>query len=258
MDHFQYGRKYETSSPHTLNEKVGTPFAQLLAGMRYYLGGRTGPLTIGASLAGAYVFTRPGLAAPDLHLHFLPFMPGEKGWDLAKFSGFRLGMYQNRPLSRGRVRITSPDPRANPSVLFNHLADPEDVRTAIAGMKLARRIAEAEPLRRHIVREIEPGPLGDTDEGLLEYIRSTGDTGFHFSGTARMGTDDLAVVDPELRVRGVNRLRVIDASVMPTIVSGNINAAVLMIGEKGADLVRAGHAAAGAQSDAALWATAAA
>lgn len=246
MDHFQYGRKYETSSPHTLNRKVGNIFSQVLAGMSYYLGGRSGPLTIGASLAGAYLFTRPGIEAPDLQLHFLPFMPGEKGWDLARFSGFRLGMYQNRPLSRGHLRITSPDPRANPSIRFNHLAEPEDVRTAIAGMKIARRIAEAEPLRSHVIREIEPGPIGDTDEGLLDYIRSTGDTGFHFSGTARMGTDGMAVVDPRLRVHGVNRLRVIDASVMPTIASGNINAAVLMIGEKGADLVKADAAAASA------------
>ena len=246
MDHYQYGRKYETSSPYTLNKQVGNAVSQVLAGMNYYLGPRNGPLTIGASLAGAYLFTRPGLEAPDLQLHFLPFMPGEKGWDLAKFSGFRLGMYQNRPLSRGRIRIASPDPKASPSILFNHLADPEDIRTAIAGMRLAKRIAEAEPLKEYVVREIEPGPAVETDEELLEYIRSKGDTAFHFSGSARMGTDDMAVVDPELRVHGVNGLRVIDASVMPTITSGNINAAVLMIGEKGADLVKADGARASA------------
>src|SRR5690606_12733613 len=106
---------------------------------------------------------------------------------------------------------------------------------------------EAEPLKGYVVREIEPGPAGDTDEGLLEYIRATGDTGFHFSGTARMGTGGMSVVDPRLRVHGVNRLRVIDASVMPTIASGNINAAVLMIGEKGADLVKAHRATASAR-----------
>jgi choline dehydrogenase len=240
MDHVQVGRKYMTTSPHTLNKKVGGPLSQLLAGINYYLGPRNGPLTIGASLAGAYVYTRPDAGAPDLHLHFLPFMPGDKGWDLAKFSGFRLGMYQNRPLSRGHVRITSPDPRVSPKVRFNHLAEEEDVRTIMEGMKLAKRIAETEPLKRHIVKEIAPGADGDTDEGLLEFIRETADTGFHFSGTARMGADDMAVVDAKLRVRGVDRLRVVDASVMPTITSGNINAAVLMIGEKGADLIKAG------------------
>ena len=239
MDHVQIGRKYTTSSPETFNMRAGGPVAQLLAGINFYLGGRNGVLTIGASLAGAYVHTKPGLEAPDLHLHFLPFLPGPKGWDLAKGSGFRLGMYQNRPLSRGYARINSPDPHAGPSYRFNHLTEEEDVAVLMAGMKLAKQIASAMPLE-HAVVEVEPGKEGDTDDDLLAYIRANADTAFHFSGSARMGTDDLAVVDPQLKVRGVTGLRVIDASIMPTITSGNINAAVLMIGEKGADLVKAG------------------
>ncbi len=239
IDHVQVGRKYFTTSPHTFNKKVGNWFSQGLAGMNYYLGPRNGPLTIGASLAGAFLRTRPGLEAPDLHLHFLPFMPGEKGWDLSKDSGFRLGMYQARPTSRGHVRITSTDPRANPSIRFNHLSEEEDVQTLMAGMRLAGRIAKAMP-KEVGLRELAPGPEANDDETLLAYIRETADTAFHFSGTARMGKDELAVVDPQLRVRGVSKLRVIDASVMPTIPSGNINPAVLMIGEKGADLVKAG------------------
>jgi choline dehydrogenase len=183
------------------------------------------------------VYTQPGARTPDLHLHFLPFMPGEKGWDLADFSGFRLGMYQSRPKSRGYVRITSPDPRESPSILFNHLTEDEDVHVIMAGMKLAKQIGEAMP-KEFDVQEIEPGADADSDGGLLDYIRSNADTAFHFCGSARMGTDDMAVVDPQLRVRGVDRLRVIDASVMPTVSSGNINPAVLMIGEKGADLVK--------------------
>jgi choline dehydrogenase len=238
MDHLQAGRKYTTSSEWTLNKKAGNIFRQALTGIGYFAGKRNGPLTIGASLGAAYLKTRPDVEAPDLHLHFLPFMPSETGWGLAKFSGFRLGMYQNRPLSRGHARITSADPRQSPSYVFNHLAEEEDLRTILAGMKMAQQIAEAMP--KHLnVQEIAPGPQGDTDEGLLEYIRSTGDTAFHYSGTAKMGTDELAVVDPQLRVHGVQGLRVIDASVMPTIVSGNINAAVVMIGEKGADLIKA-------------------
>ncbi len=239
IDHVQVGRKYTTTSRDTLNVRVGSRVAQMLAGVNYFLGPRNGPLTIGASLAGAYLRTRPDVEAPDLHLHYLPFMPGELGWDLADFSGFRLGMYQNRPESRGRVRITSRDPHESPSFVFNHLTEDVDVETLMAGMRLAKRIADAMP-GRYEVRELEPGPAGESDEGLLDYIRTHADTGFHFSGTARMGTDEMAVVDPQLRVRGVDRLRVIDASVMPTIVSGNINAAVLMIGEKGADLVKEG------------------
>jgi len=239
MDHMQIGRKYLTSSDETFNKKVGNWFTQMLAGINFYLGPRNGPLTIGASLAGAYLHTRPGLEAPDVQLHYLPFMPGAKGWDLAKESGFRLGMYQNRPESRGYVRITSPDPKASPHFRFNHLSAEEDVRVILAGMKIAKRIAEAMP-KQYDIREIAPASTGDTDESLLEYIRANADTAFHFSGSARMGTDEMAVVDPQLRVRGVGKLRVIDASVMPTIPSGNINPAVLMIGEKGADLVRAG------------------
>ncbi|WP_224760501.1 GMC family oxidoreductase [Salinibacterium sp. ZJ450] len=239
MDHVQVGRKYTTSSEWTLNQKAGNIIKQGLTGIGYFAGKRNGPLTIGASLGGAYLKTQPGAEAPDLHLHFLPFMPAEAGWGLAKFSGFRIGMYQNRPLSRGTMHITSADPKVSPAFLFNHLSEEEDVRTIMAGMKIATQIVDAMPSNLDI-KEIAPGPVGDTDEGLLNYIRTTADTGFHYSGTARMGTDAMAVVDPELRVRGVNGLRVIDASVMPTIVSGNINAAVIMIGEKGADLVKAG------------------
>jgi choline dehydrogenase len=242
IDHVQVGRKYTTKSPYTFNKKVGSVFSQAAEAVNYYLGPRNGPLTIGASLCGAFLYTRPGLEVPDLHLHFLPFMPGEKGWDLAEFSGFRLGMYQCRPVSRGRVRITSPDPRDSPSFVFNHLTEEEDVRTLMAGMNLAKQVGEAMP-KELDVREIAPGPDAESDDGLLDYIRANADTAFHFCGTARMGNDDMAVVDARLRVRGMDKLRVIDASVMPTIASGNINPAVLMIGEKGADLVRGRRAA---------------
>lgn len=236
MDHMQVGRKFKTSSPYTFNRRVGNIVGQAREALNYYLGPRNGTLTIGASLAGAFVYTQPGAETPDLHLHFLPFMPGDKGWDLADFSGFRLGMYQSRPKSRGHIRITSADPRDSPSIVFNHLTEEEDVRVILAGMKLAKMVADAMPDECG-VDEIEPGGGADTDEGLLDYIRGNADTAFHFCGSARMGTDDRAVVDPQLRVRGVDKLRVIDASVMPTIASGNINPAVLMIGEKGADLV---------------------
>jgi len=140
-------------------------------------------------------------------------------------------------VSRGA--FTSDDPKANTSVLFNHLTEDEDIRTLMDGMKIAKRVADAMP-EQYNIKEIAPGSDADTDEGLLDYIRQTANTGFHYCGTARMGTDEMAVVDPQLRVRGVDNLRVIDASVMPTTTSGNINAAVMMIGEKGADLVKQG------------------
>lgn len=239
MDHVQTGRVFSTTSPDTLNVRVGSPFAQMLAGIDYYVGPRTGALTIGSSVVGAFFYTRPGLPAPDVQLFMLPFTPGEKGYDLGKGSGFRLAVYPNRPESRGHVRITSSDIRTPAEVAFNHLTAENDVRTLMDAMRLAEKIGQAEPMRRMGVKEVEPGPAGASDEGLMDWIRSTAGTAFHYSGTARMGVDDLAVVDPTLKVRGVNRLRVIDASVMPTVVSGNTNAATLMIGEKGADLVKA-------------------
>src|SRR5690606_37201092 len=237
-DHVQTGRKYLTSSPYTFNRKVFGLLGYLAAGLNYYFGPRNGPLTIGASLAGAYLRTTPSVQAADVQLHFLPFMPAENGRELAEESGFRLGMYLCRPLSRGHVRITSPDPRDNPHIIFNHLEREEDRVGLIEGMKMAKKIADAMPVKKLNIRETEPGPRGATEEGLLEYIRASADTAFHFCGTARMGQDDMAVVDPQLRVRGMQGLRVIDASVMPTQASANINPAVLMIGEKGADLVR--------------------
>ncbi|MEW1947874.1 GMC family oxidoreductase N-terminal domain-containing protein [Pseudarthrobacter sp902506025] len=236
MDHVQVGRKYVTTSKHTFNRLMRTPIQQALNGSRYFLGNRTGPLTIGASLAGSYLSTNGSTGDPDLQLHFLPFMPGDKGWDLADFSGFRLGMYQGRPKSRGYARITSADPDASPAFVFNHLAEEEDRRALMAGMRIAQKIAAAMPQELG-VQEIAPGPQGDSDEGLLDYIRDNADTAFHYAGSTRMGTDAMSVVDPQLRVHGVDGLRVVDASVMPGELTANIHAAVLMIGERGAEFI---------------------
>jgi choline dehydrogenase len=237
MDHFQVGRKYTTNSRYTFNRVMRTPIQQALNGIRYFAGDRSGPLTIGASLAGSYLQTSELSGDVDLQLHFLPFMPGDKGWDLAKFSGFRLGMYQGRPKSRGHARITSADPMASPSYTFNHLSEEEDRRVLLAGMRIAAKIGAAMPAE-YDVKEISPGPEVDaSDEALLDYIKETGDTAFHYAGTARMGTDALSVVDPQLRVHGIQGLRVVDASVMPGELTANIHAGVLMIAERGADFI---------------------
>ena len=237
MDHIQVGRKYTTSSKYTFNAMVGNKLSQGLNGARYLAGDRSGPLTIGASLAGSYLKTDPGLEEPNLQLHFLPFMPGDKGWDLADTSGFRLAMYEGRPKSRGHVRITSADPMAPADITFNHLSSEEDQQVLMAGMRIAKDIAAAMPAEFDI-KEVEPGPRGDSDEELLNYMRESANTGFHYAGTARIGTDDGAVVDPQLRVRGVEGLRVVDASVMPVEMTGNIHPTVLMIAERGADLIQ--------------------
>lgn len=238
MDHVQYGAKFKTTSPHTFNKKVGSWFTQGIQGLRHYLLPRNGPLNIGASLAGAFFRTNPALPEPDIQLHFLPFMPGAKGWDLADFSGFRLGMYQGRPRSRGYARITSPNVDAQPDFVFNHLSHEADVAVAMAGMRAAMKIAAAMPAELQI-EQIEPG-LYTSDAALLQFIQQNSNTAFHFAGTARMGTDDMAVVDPTtMRVRGLEGLRVVDASVMPGEVTANTHPAVIGIAERAADLIKA-------------------
>lgn len=243
MDHLQAARAYQTASPFTINALMSNRLSMLAAGMNYYLR-RKGPMTVGAALAGGFASTRTGLDAPDIQIGFAPFLADVEGTGgLAKGSGFLLATYQLRPQSRGHVRITSPDPRAESSVVLNTLSTEHDRRVLLAGLRLLRRIAEAEPLRRLGATELSPDLEGgdDSDARLMAHIVRSGGSSFHYSGTARMGVDDLAVVDPCLRVHGVDRLRVIDASVMPTVTSGNTNAASIMIGEKGADLVKAGR-----------------
>lgn len=237
MDHVQYGAKFKTSSPYTFNRKVGNWFTQGIAGIKHYLLPRNGPLNIGASLAGAFFRTDPALPEPDIQLHFLPFMPGDKGWDLADFSGFRLGMYQGRPHSRGHARITSPNVDDQPDFVFNHLSHDEDVAVAVAGMRAAMKIAAEMPADL-AVEQIAPGP-NPSDAELLQYIKETSDTAFHFAGTARMGTDEMAVVDPlTMRVHGVEGLRVVDASVFPSELTANIHPAVIATAERAADLIK--------------------
>ncbi|OAN76882.1 choline dehydrogenase [Sulfitobacter sp. EhC04] len=238
MDHVQTGRTYITNSPHTFNRAVGNPVSQLKAGINYYMGPRNGALTNGPSSVIAYLRSSDGLEEADVLMHFLPFLPDDTGWGLNKQSGFRIAMFKSRPESRGFVRLSSPDPKAAPSIVFNHLSTQSDVDTLLYGMRFAKQMSETAPLSQHVIKELDPGQQGESEEGLLSFIRGNANTSFHYAGTARMGDDDLAVLDPSLRVRGIDRLRVIDASAMPTITSGNINPAVLMIGEKGADLIR--------------------
>lgn len=245
MDHLQAGRAYSTTSPFTINALMSSPLSMLKAGANYFLK-RQGPLTVGAALAGGFASTQPGLDAPDIQIGFSPFLPDPGGLaKLADGSGFLLSTYQLRPESRGSVRINSPDPRAPASITLNTLATENDRKTLIAGLKLLRQIAQAEPLRRLGVTEVTPhlagAEDGDTqldDTRLMDHIVRSAGSAFHYSGTARIGNDELAVVDSSLRVHGISGLRVIDASVMPTVTSGNTNAAAIMIGEKGAQLIK--------------------
>ncbi|HVC18066.1 MAG TPA: GMC oxidoreductase, partial [Rhodanobacter sp.] len=148
------------------------------------------------------------------------------------------------PSSRGHVRIKSPDPMAPPAMLFNYLSTNYDRAITVAGARLTRRLAASRSFAPYILEEYRPGPAVDSDAAILETVRDTGTTGYHPVGTCRMGHGALCVVDPRLRVHGVDGLRVVDASVMPTLVSGNTNAATVMIAEKAADMIRDDAAAA--------------
>jgi choline dehydrogenase len=215
-----------------------SPISQGLAGLRYILTG-SGPLAVGPGLAGGYACTRPGLEDPDIQIFFMPFEGTDYSSGLAPISSFQMVFYQNRPESRGHVRIKTPDPRDQPAIVPNYFSTERDRQTAIDGLKLMGKIGKAAPLQALGAKEVTELAKGETDAQILDYIRETASTGFHHVGTCRMGTDDMAVVDPELRVHGLGKLRIADASVIPAIPSSNTNSVCIMIGEKCADLVKA-------------------
>ena len=236
QDHFQTRICHKCTLPITVNDIMASPLKKLGAGMRYVLT-RTGPLTISAGLVCLFAKTRPELATPDIQYHFLCFSADRPAAGLHKFSGFTTNVCQLRPESRGSITLKSPDPAAPPAIRANYLATELDRATLVAGLQLARRIAAQPAMQRYIKSEYLPGEGVTTDKQLLDYARDYGGSIFHPSGTCKMGRDAMAVVDPELRVHGLAGLRIADASVMPTVVSGNTNAAAIMIGEKASDLV---------------------
>ncbi|AIO30871.1 GMC oxidoreductase family protein [Burkholderia cenocepacia] len=212
-----------------------------LEGARYLLTGG-GYLALGAAPVTAYARSEPGRPEADLQLTVSPMTfsfaaSGEPVID--DFPAIGASVVLLTPDSRGHMELKSSDPLQPPAFHPNYLSDPGDIRRSIAGLRLMRRIAETAPLASRIVDELAPGASATTDEQLLAHLKTFGNSGWHQVGTCRMGSDSRAVVDPWLRVRGVGRLRVADASVMPRIVAGNTNAACIMIGEKAADMIRA-------------------
>ncbi len=217
--------------------------ARLVWNVLRYFATRQGAMTIPAAQTGAFIKSDPSLDQPDLQFHCLP-ISGELDAastdskpQLSSYPGLTLAPTVLRPESRGHVRLASPDPRATPEIVHNYLDAKADRDLSLKAMRMTRMLAEAPSLARLIVREAYPGPETIKDDALLDYARQTGNTGYHPVGTCRMGIDEAAVTDPQLRVRGVEGLRVIDASVMPRLISGNTNAAAIMIGDKGSDLV---------------------
>jgi choline dehydrogenase len=238
QDHYSAPVKLKCRLPITINDVMLSNLKKLKAGLDYYMF-RRGALTVATAPAALFARTRPELASPDIKISMSPFSADRPQDGLHRWSGFTMIAYQLRPESVGEITLKSADPAAAPALYPNYLATETDQRTLVDGLKICRRILAHERLAPFVASEFLPGPAVRTDAELLAHARHCGGTVFHPTSTCKMGVDAMAVVDPELRVRGIRGLRVADASIMPTVVSGNTNAASIMIGEKCADLVRA-------------------
>jgi choline dehydrogenase len=236
QDHYSAAIKLRCKLPITVNDVMLSNARKLKAGLEYYMFHR-GPLSMISSPAALFARTRPELASPDVKISISPFSAERPQDGLHRFSGFTSIAYQLRPESRGEIKLKSPDPFDAPAVYPNYLAAETDQRTIVAGLKLCRRILTTPQMQSFIEAEFQPGLAVESDEALLDYARRRGGTVYHPTSTCKMGSDPMAVVDPELRVHGIDGLRVADASIMPTVVSGNTNAATIMIGERAADMV---------------------
>ena len=235
QDHYVTRLSYRLKDIATANERShGTALAKEVA--KYLVSGE-GILTYSAAVVGAFAST--GLASrPDVQYVIAPgsFKAGRIG-ELEDEPGISCGVWQMRPQSRGEVHITSSDAFTAPSIAPRYLTDPLDHQTTIEGLRIGRRLFEQPSMARYVVGETLPGVQAQRDEDLLQYARDNGSTVYHGVGTCRMGQDENSVVDAQLRVHGIERLRIIDGSVMPTITSTNANATVLMIAERAADLL---------------------
>ena len=236
QDHLQLRLLYRCTKPITTNDDLASWWRSLQIGLKWLLQ-RKGPLAIGINQGGLFTRVMPDAATPDIQFHFATLSADMAGAKPHPFPGFTMSVCQLRPTSRGRVRLAARDPLAAPSMQPHYLSTAEDRACAVAALRYARRLAATRALAPYIAAELRPGAVVETDADLLAFARAYGATIFHPSGTCRMGNDPLAVVDDRLRVHGVPGLRVVDCSIMPTLVSGNTNAPVVMIAEKASDLI---------------------
>jgi choline dehydrogenase len=241
QDHLQARVIFECTRPITTNDDLRSWWRMMKMGVEYGLT-RSGPMAIGINQGGIFARAVAGAVLPDVQFHLATLSSDMAGSPTHPFSGFTMSVCQLRPESRGSVRIKSIDPLEPPAMQPNYLSTTNDRATLIAGMRLARRLAATRALAPYVKAEYRPGPAAQSDDDLLEFAKSTGGTIFHPGGTCKMGDigrDSLAVVDSELKVHGVSALRVVDCSVIPTLVSGNTNVPVVMIAEKAADHILA-------------------
>ena len=237
QDHLQLRCAYKVSGVATMNQRAANLFGKALIGLEYALRS-TGPMAMAPSQLGMFVKSDARLATPDLEYHVQPLSLAAFGGDLDPFPAFTASVCNLRPESRGRTAIVSADPAAPPEIAPGYLSAEADRRTAAQAIRITREIVAQPALGQYRPEEVRPGPDLQSEEELERAASAIGTTIFHPAGTAAMGPSDTAVVDPQLRVNGIRGLRVIDASVMPRITSGNTNAPVMMIAEKGAEMIR--------------------
>ena len=235
QDHLQVRMVFKTNT-RTLNDELNTWWKKALIGLQYFLF-RTGPLTLSASQV--YVFTNTSLdgSRPNIQFHMQPLSADKPGDGVHPFSAFTMSICNLRPESRGEVTINSADPTQLPKIIPNYLSTEGDRKIAIDSIKVARKIAEADSLKKHILDEYVPGQSFISDEELLEAAKNNSQSIYHPVGTCKMGDDENSVVDEQLKVHGISGLRVVDASIMPELVSGNTNAPTMMIAEKAAEMI---------------------
>jgi len=240
-DHLQARITFECTQPITLNDVLNSTWRTLAMGAGYLMT-RKGFMATPSTSSHAQARTRPEHTRPEvkIQMHYLSAADryaNAKGGGLDPFPGFQIGFFQLRPQSAGWIHAASTDAMVDPVIEPNYLADARDAQAMLDALRLARRVVAQPALQPFTKRETRPGADISDDDGLLDYIKQSGQTSWHPIGTCRMGGDAGSVVDPALRVRGVERLRVVDSSVMPTMPSSNTNAGSIMIGEKAADLI---------------------
>jgi choline dehydrogenase len=237
QDHVHPQQMFRVKNARTLNEMSHSLFWRVAMGLEFMLS-RSGPLSIGPTAVTAFARSDRHQETPNIQYHIYPLTIPKLGKGTSQFPGFTASACLLRPSSRGSIRIRDSDARTKPAVRFNYLSTHEDQRTVIDCIKLTRRIANAQALADFVPVEFSPGADARSDDELLDAARQTANTVFHAAGTCKMGNDAASVVDERLRVRGLDGLRVVDASVMPNLVSGNTNAPTIMIAEKAADMIK--------------------
>ncbi|WP_454827354.1 GMC family oxidoreductase [Pseudomonas veronii] len=237
QDHLQIRIMFKCTKPITTNDQLRTLWGQAWIGMKWaFL--RKGPLAVGIQQGCMFAKSRAQEKTPDIQFHFGTLSADMTAGKPHKWPGFTMSVCQLRPTSRGELRIRSKNPKDTPWIEPNYLATEEDRQTMVRGFKMARKLAASQAMAGYIAGEYNPGVSVQTEEDMLNFVRRNGSSIFHPVGTCKMGSGPEAVVDERLRVHGIEGLRVVDASIMPTLISGNTNAPAMMIAEKAADMIK--------------------